>query len=441
MQPDEGFIVLEGPVCDDAALISWWKVSYSGVEGWTAEGEGEEYYLRPPDVEPGTSNSGGGGDGSGGGAVSDSGTENTLDPGAVAASLPESGSVTLEPGLLGIQLYSQISTTEFNSALSLTDSLGVGWIKVQANWRFLQPDEAGQVTPQLEAFYSHIADAKGRGYNVLVSVAKAPDWARSVTSNAGPPDDPAALATFLTEIIAASGGNIDAIEVWNEPNLSREWTGMLSFDGAGYMQLFGPAYDAIVAADSNITVVSAGLAPTSTTESTVDDRDFLRQMYGAGLANYANIAVGIHPYGWANAPDAICCDDASGNGWDDAHQFFFLNNVVAYRNIQLRFGHESALLWTTEFGYSSWDGFGGTPSEAWMGFLSGEQQAANIYRAFEVAQALDYMGPMMLWNLNFANNTTIAQRTEIAGFGLTVTDDNGNISTRPAFDSLVSRLP
>ena len=41
-----GFDVLEGPVCDPAG-IAWWRVRYERLEGWTAEGLGDTYYVEP----------------------------------------------------------------------------------------------------------------------------------------------------------------------------------------------------------------------------------------------------------------------------------------------------------------------------------------------------------------------------------------------------------
>ena len=39
------FIVLEGPVCADG--FAWWRVDYNGLIAWTAEGQGDEYWLNP----------------------------------------------------------------------------------------------------------------------------------------------------------------------------------------------------------------------------------------------------------------------------------------------------------------------------------------------------------------------------------------------------------
>lgn len=41
------FRVLEGPVCGPRRGLTWWRVSYQGIEGWTAEGQGGVYWLEP----------------------------------------------------------------------------------------------------------------------------------------------------------------------------------------------------------------------------------------------------------------------------------------------------------------------------------------------------------------------------------------------------------
>lgn len=41
------FDIVAGPVCDPTTGIVWWQVVYAGVTGWTAEGQGSDYYTEP----------------------------------------------------------------------------------------------------------------------------------------------------------------------------------------------------------------------------------------------------------------------------------------------------------------------------------------------------------------------------------------------------------
>lgn len=84
----------------------------------------------------------------------------------------------------------------------------------------------------------------------------------------------------------------------------------------------------------------------------------------------------------------------------------------------LEFGHANGKLWATEFGWASFENLRyrdhvagplaippAEPGLGWMNRLSEHQQAQYIIRAFELAQSeplASFMGPMILWNLNFA---------------------------------------
>jgi hypothetical protein len=41
------FNVIGGPSCSTLDKLVWWKVQYNGIEGWTAEGKDQEYWLEP----------------------------------------------------------------------------------------------------------------------------------------------------------------------------------------------------------------------------------------------------------------------------------------------------------------------------------------------------------------------------------------------------------
>jgi WD40 repeat protein len=44
--PGAAFDVLSGPVCDAEGYV-WWQVDYNGTLGYTAEGQGSDYYIEP----------------------------------------------------------------------------------------------------------------------------------------------------------------------------------------------------------------------------------------------------------------------------------------------------------------------------------------------------------------------------------------------------------
>ncbi len=340
---------------------------------------------------------------------------------------------SLDANRMGIQLDPTLDQDDWNLALQDIQKLGVKWLKVQVAWDIYQPGGPQDITEDFRRLEIYLETASNQGLNVLVSIAKAPDWARSNLTEDGPPDDPNTLANFISILLKEMGQAIDAVEIWNEPNLRREWQGNLPFTGAGYMRLFGPAYQAVRAYSPTITVISAGLAPTGDNANlgSRDDRAFLREMYAAGLANYADVAVGAHPYGWGNPPDARCCNFDPEPGWDDDPHFFFLDNIEDYREIMVSSGHAAAQMWVTEFGWATWAALPGDPPDVWMGYTDECEQGTYLVRAFQMGQERDYMGPMILWNLNFAVLAGLVEnRDERAAYSLIIPRD---VRERAAF--------
>jgi len=328
------------------------------------------------------------------------------------------GSPRLDRSQMGIQLYFNMPAEGWEAVMAQTGQMRVDWVKLQANWAALQPGGSGQYETEFRLFEQHVETAHNSGFKVMISIAKAPRWARNVNANEdGPPDNPQDLVDFIRLMLERFGESIDAIEVWNEPNLNREWTGALPFSGQGYMQLFVPAYNQIRAYSPDIIIITAGLAPTGDSQFSVDDRTFMQQMYNAGLASYRDVVVGIHPYGWGNAPDARCCNNVEGRGWDDDPHFFFLDNIEDYREVMLRNNHD-VQMWTTEFGWATWSDFPTQPPQEWMLYNTPEAQRDYTLRAFQIGQERAYMGPMILWNLNFGNEILIGNRVELAGYSL-----------------------
>lgn len=367
----------------------------------------------------------------------------TPTPAIIPAATPlPAGQIRLDSSQMGIQAHYNFDVAGWDRTLHQIAALRVGWIKMQAAWNWLQPDSPGQFDQNFRLFQLHVQEADKRGFKVLLSIAKAPAWARHINrSEDGPPDDLSQLAGFIRLLLEKVGPYVDAIEIWNEPNLKREWTGNRAFNGAGYMELFRVGYDAVRAYSPNITVITAGLAPTGNAAGiAVNDRAFLQQMYHAGLAQYADVVIGIHPYSWGNPPDFLCCDSIAGQGWDDRPQFFFRQNIQDYRRIIAANG-DSAQMWATEFGWATWQDYPSQPPDIWMSYNSPNDQMNYTLRAFQIGQARQDIGVMILWNLSYANEIIIHQGTELAGYSLLYPsfDGSGGLRQRPLYGALANR--
>ena len=323
--------------------------------------------------------------------------------------------------------------------LGRAHDIGFGWVKIQFSWAEMEPDGPGSQSDYWRQLELYTQDAYRYGFQVMVSITKAPDWSRPTAEGDGPPNDPQALADFIDHILSRFGPAIHAIEVWNEPNLLREWTGF-PINGGQYMRYFNAAYRAITdwgqANNHPIQVITAGLAPTGTSDVSVDDRTFLQQMYQAGLNNYSDVVIGIHPYGWGNAPQDHCCNPVPDRSWDDDPHFFFLDNIDAYHQILTNYG-DDAQLWITEFGWATYDGFGVEAPQAFFDYLNENLQAQYTIDAIDIIEKsgdYPYVGPMMLWNLNFAMlpDAVAVGREEQAGYSLLRPD----FTLRPVYTAL-----
>ncbi len=339
---------------------------------------------------------------------------------------------SLDPDQMGVQVHSLLDQSDWNEVLRRVEQLGVGWAKIQIDWALLQPNAPDEISEAFRRQELYVESLHQRGIKVLVSVAKAPGWARSTAVESGPPDDPQALVRFLELMMGEFGDAVEAVEVWNEPNLRREWQGQ-PLNGGSYMRYFEPAYRALRAYSDRmlvdpkkprprpLIVVTAGLAPTGTSDFSVDDRAYLQQMYDAGLGRYRDVMIGVHPYSWGNPPDARCCNAVEGQGWDDDPHFFFADNIADYRAVMERNGHSAAQMMVTEFGWATWDAFPGAAPEEWMTYNDKWAQANYTMRAFEIGQGTGYIGPMILWNLNFGIlDGKIEARDERAAYSLLV---------------------
>ncbi|MFN8451147.1 MAG: LysM peptidoglycan-binding domain-containing protein [Anaerolineae bacterium] len=251
----------------------------------------------------------------------------------------------------GIEAF--FDNQDVSAVVQQITALSMQWTKVRVSWRSVEASAGNLDFARLDA----IVDAlQAVGLNILLTVSDAPDWARSSTLENGPPDDFRTFDAFVGSLATRYAGRVSAYEIWNEPNLRREWNNPLHPLGAdNYAALLRGAYVAIKAVDPGATVVSAGLAPTGFNDfvNAVDDREFLTRLYQFGLADMSD-AVGAHPFGFANPPDAVCCGAADGVLTHYGHRsFYFLDTLNDYRQIMTASGDGDTRLWVTQFGWGT----------------------------------------------------------------------------------------
>ncbi|MCZ7546109.1 MAG: LysM peptidoglycan-binding domain-containing protein [Anaerolineae bacterium] len=323
-----------------------------------------------------------------------------------ATSIPGVTPTSIPPGppsvgfAYGIQVH--LPGQDKGAVAAQVNDLGMKWVKQQIEWKVYESAGRGQIDfSELDAMVDAL---NGAGLNILFSVVKAPAWARNTTEEDGPPADFQDYANFVSALASRYKGRVQAYEIWNEQNLRREWNGR-PLSAASYVQMLALAYNAIKAVDPNAIVVSGALAPTGWNDgvNAIDDRVYFQQMYAAGIAAYSD-AIGAHPNGWANPPASVCCNNTAGVPTHDDHRsFFFRHTLEDYHNIMVQNGDTGTFIWATEFGWGTNADIGGSPVAGFefVAYTDLNEQATYIVDGFAYARALNYVGPMFLWNLNF----------------------------------------
>jgi hypothetical protein len=286
--------------------------------------------------------------------------------------------------------------------LRWAQGLGVGWVKQQVQWHTIEhgPDDF-----EWQNLDRLVAGADSFGFKVLLSVTYAPDWTRAVQLEGGPPTDYAEFGRFMEQLARRYRGRVEAYELWNEPNLAREWRGDM-LDPARFAALVAEGAAGVRAADPQALIVSGapGVTGIDDGETAISDRVFLRGMLEAGIAQHVD-AIGAHPYGYANPPwESVQDEDHAASSHNDHPTFFFRDTLEDYRRIMLDYGIDKHQIWVTEFGWPSPEGIGQMDLTGWEygRQISEAEQGDYVVRAFHMGDERPWVGPMFLWNLNLA---------------------------------------
>ncbi|GAB4510195.1 MAG: hypothetical protein OHK0046_06520 [Anaerolineae bacterium] len=333
----------------------------------------------------------------------------------------------------GYALIVYFDEQDSSSLIEHLQELDMAWVKVRADWRTL---ETTQGQPDYEALDALVALLNENGFSILIMVTNAPDWARETQEENGPPTNLINYSTFVNALAERYKGVVDAYQIWDEPNLRRNWNCNRRLCDTDYMEMLRLAHRAVKIADESAVVVSAGLAPTRFNDrvNAIDDRLYLSTLYANGLTN-ASDAVGVHPAGFANPPDARCCEPSPGveSHYEDS-SFYFLETLSMYREIMVANGDSQTPLWITRFGWGTSEDTD-PPGEInlYVRYTDLAEQAVYVARAFEIGESLDYVGPMFLDNLNGCQG--MPNRAEACYPSLL----NPDGMARPVYEAIINR--
>ncbi|MCC7107313.1 MAG: hypothetical protein IT307_19430 [Chloroflexi bacterium] len=353
-----------------------------------------------------------------------------LDVGSVSvpAAFAAKGPYTAASPEYGLSVFAFGNPRTSDRDLDKITALRFGWQKSTFQWRAIEGackgcfdwSEADRV----------VAASKARGLKIIGRLDFQPGWARADGAYNGPPDNYQDYADFVYAFVSRYGtdsgiGTVQAIEIWNEVNLNREWgnSTISQQTAADYVRLLSMAYDAAKGADPSVTVLAAGLSPTGVGDGNAQPDDvYLQWMYDAG-------AKGKFDHMSANANvQCPCVDAAPGSVPGFEHPSFYFRRVEQLHQIMADNGDDAKQIWLMEFGWTT-DKI--HPGYSWYA-TDETSKSSLIVNAFKYAKQAwsPWIGVMTLWTI--ADPNWGAQDEQV---WWAVTNPNG--TNRPAYDRLL----
>ncbi len=250
-------------------------------------------------------------------------------------------------------------------------------VKQRFSWANMEPVQGEWHWDMADAVVDEI---EHRGLEVVARLDGPPDWAiRPVSQPDDVPVDLAAWGAFCGELAARYQGRIAGYQVWNEPNLRREWLENPP-NAAAYVTLLQTCSTAIRASDPDAVIISAGLAPTGTwLPDAIPDVDYLRMMYAAGASPWFDV-LGLNAPGY-KWPPTLSPDEAEADP-EIGHRWMVFRHVEDMRGIMVEAGDAHKQIALLEVGWTT-DPREDSPYH-WHA-VDEETQAAYLVGAYEYA--------------------------------------------------------
>ena len=299
----------------------------------------------------------------------------------------------------GMNVFLAENATTTARDLNLLTQVGFGWQKSLFPWRDIEG--AGKGIFDWRESDRVVAASQRAGVKIIARLDFQPRWARADGAHNGPPDYYQDYADFVYAFVdrykaGSPRGTVQAVQIWNEPNLDREWGNVpiTPAEAVNYVALLRAGYTAAKQADPTVTVISAGLSPTCTNSLQARPDDvYLQWMYDAGAARYFDV-LGAHGAGYDKPPSASPDESAARHG---GCRVFTFRRVEDLREVMVAKGDGNKQVWLLEFG---WTTDQVNPAYAWHA-ISPEAHGEYVVEAFRFAHRAwsPWIGVMVLWNL------------------------------------------
>lgn len=233
--------------------------------------------------------------------------------------------------------------------------------------------------------------AHENGFHVLLSIKGEKEELGAVGEDYYP-----VFAEFLGRVAELGP---DAIQVWNEQNLDREWPNG-QINPASYVEMLRHAYEAIKAVDPDIMVITGAPAPTGAEgafglAAVWNDDRYYGGMAQAGVTDYAD-CIGVH-YNEGIVPP-------TATGGDPRNYYPTQYLPLMLQRAAQPFRNSDIPLCFSELGYLSPEGYGPLPqSFAWAANTSVAEQAEWLAGAIEVIASFEQkqVALAIVWNVDF----------------------------------------
>jgi hypothetical protein len=271
-----------------------------------------------------------------------------------------------------------------DTAVELMQQAGMTWMKWQIP--FVIGDDS-----LIDVARDRVNFAHQNGFRVLLSVKGSKDELAALRDDYYP-----VFAEFLGRIAALGP---EAIQVWNEQNLDREWPNG-RINPAAYVEMLRQAHAAIKAVDESIWVITGAPAPTGAEgafglAAVWNDDRYYAGMAQAGAANYAD-CIGVH-YNEGIVPPTATSGDPR-NYYPTQYLPLMLQRAAQpFRNSDIP-------LCFSELGYLSPEGYGPLPQGfSWAANTSVAEQAEWLRDAITTAANFrdKEVALIIVWNVDF----------------------------------------